>query len=423
MSSAVFFHNPEVAGLLERAARCAAVPLSVHFTSEDQEGPKLCAWGSCAVCKYVNNIPEGRKACRESRVEASMAAVVRDKPTPFICHMGFACTAVPAIGGSGFIITFGPYCPSEAPESLENDVHRGFKMLEQDTETEPDIDLSDIRIVPSDAIPEIAKWTVEKIRALWKTERDLDEENEDPVIDSVIAKPRRKISLSRSEPYQSSAIAATIVGNDHAKARELVLGAISESQALKRPKLAVRRARAVAIVAATLEAAERAGIDTSDCQQRFNSFHDDNAKASTDDQLTTTAMRFLAYLKRKVIKTSKRKGKSTQTGADQGLKDLNKIIMGRLMDGITLNEVAAELGQHPTAITHRLQRKFDMSFSEYLGKLRVNKAKEILRRTKLSIGEVARRIGIKDTSNFGKIFRKFEGISPKKYRDKYGRKK
>jgi len=50
-------------------------------------------------------------------------------------------------------------------------------------------------------------------------------------------------------------------------------------------------------------------------------------------------------------------------------------------------------------------------------------AKELLRRTKLSVGEVARRVGIGDPSNFNKLFRKFETVPPVEYRKRYGGKR
>ena len=66
----------------------------------------------------------------------------------------------------------------------------------------------------------------------------------------------------------------------------------------------------------------------------------------------------------------------------------------------------------PSAVTHRLQRRFGLSYSEYLGRLRAEKAKELLRRTRLGIAEVASRVGINDSSNLGRLFRRHVGMSP-----------
>ena len=44
-----------------------------------------------------------------------------------------------------------------------------------------------------------------------------------------------------------------------------------------------------------------------------------------------------------------------------------------------------------------------------------------MRRTKLGVSDVARRVGIADNSNFAKLFRRYEGVSPQEYRERYGR--
>jgi AraC-like DNA-binding protein len=179
----------------------------------------------------------------------------------------------------------------------------------------------------------------------------------------------------------------------------------------------------LALVGAVLEAAERAEVDTAPCRARLPQFLEEVERARTDLRLADAAMRLLSILKRKAARDALVPTLNLGTSGNEGYAGLNAILLPRLVDGITLNEVAAKLGQHPTAITHRLQRKLGMSFSEYIGRLRVDRAKELLRRTRLTVTEVARRVGINDTSNFAKLFHKFESMSPVKYREQFGKKR
>ena len=57
-----------------------------------------------------------------------------------------------------------------------------------------------------------------------------------------------------------------------------------------------------------------------------------------------------------------------------------------------------------------------MPFSEYLIGKRIQKAKELLLDDKLSIEEVAEKVGYNDYFYFLKSFKKNTGISPSKYR-------
>ncbi|RKP58143.1 AraC family transcriptional regulator [Cohnella endophytica] len=57
------------------------------------------------------------------------------------------------------------------------------------------------------------------------------------------------------------------------------------------------------------------------------------------------------------------------------------------------------------------------SIAEYLLRLRMEEAKRLLRQRKLNVQQVAEQIGIDDLYYFSKLFKRFEGIPPKKYAD------
>ncbi len=54
-------------------------------------------------------------------------------------------------------------------------------------------------------------------------------------------------------------------------------------------------------------------------------------------------------------------------------------------------------------------------FSEYLTSVRLNEAKELMRKGNMSIQEIAYEVGFSDSNYFGKSFKKNEGITPKEY--------
>jgi AraC-like DNA-binding protein len=57
------------------------------------------------------------------------------------------------------------------------------------------------------------------------------------------------------------------------------------------------------------------------------------------------------------------------------------------------------------------------SASEYLLRLRMEEAKRLLGQRKFTVQEVAERVGIGDLYYFSKLFKRMEGIPPKKYAD------
>jgi AraC-like DNA-binding protein len=421
MKPAAFFRTPEVQAVLERACRAAGTPLSVHYVDRGEEGVRITGFGRCAACRMVSELPGGPQKCRESRVEASVPALRRNKPVAFICHMGFACVSMPALPGSGlgFTLTFGPYCPSDAPQSLETDAQWGFSALGVNPEEGLPVSLADIHLAPADAVPTIAEWTAEALTTLWQARlaaeeagAATEEDEETSSKEDARVLRRTRYRTAGGAPFGASPIATALASGNAAQARKLVAAALIEIEGGSRARIEGRRARTVAIVSAVLEVAHRANLNAAPCWERFPAFLETLRQARTNEALIAAAMDVLGLLRRRVKKDA---------DDPDGLAEMSRIILARLTDGVTLNEVAQELGQHPTAITHRLQRRFGLSFSEYVGQLRVSMAKDLLRTTRLSAGEISRRVGIKDGSNLSKLFRKFEGMSPQEYRRRFGR--
>jgi AraC family transcriptional regulator len=64
------------------------------------------------------------------------------------------------------------------------------------------------------------------------------------------------------------------------------------------------------------------------------------------------------------------------------------------------------------------KRSTGIAFHQYVLRQRVNKAKQLLKTTQLSIAEIAHRVGFSDQSQLTVQFRKVTGVTPGKYRDR-----
>jgi len=417
-----FLRSEPGQALLARAARCAETPLSVHYFEEDRESPRVMGWGSCRICLHVAVLPGGRKACWQSRAPASAAALRRNSSIPFLCHMGFAGVAVPAISGEHFVLTFGPYCPSEGAPGLESDALAGLAALcDAPIETLP-VSLDDIHRATPNALSSLAQWTQEALAEQWNRLSASSESAETDTAAPDAAPPRRGSRPTAVEDYAASAMAAALAAGDQPQARRILQGVMAEGRTRPRARIGVRRARLIAAVAASLEAIERGGWGESEIWDAFPAFVTEAVAASGDKALLDAGMRLLGRVKRRVVRqTAEKTPRGTPRGAKPAYAALNAIVLERLSEGITLEQAAALLGEKATTISHRLRRKLGMSFSEYVAQLRIEKAKESLRRTKLTATEVARRVGFSDQSNFGKTFRHLVGMSPLEYRRRFGR--
>ncbi len=83
---------------------------------------------------------------------------------------------------------------------------------------------------------------------------------------------------------------------------------------------------------------------------------------------------------------------------------------------LSLNEVATQVNLSPSYFSTVFGHEIGETFKEYLTRIRIDRAKELLRTTDLKSFEVAYQIGYKDPHYFSYIFGKSTGLSPQQFR-------
>ncbi|GJM73863.1 DNA-binding response regulator [Paenibacillus macerans] len=99
------------------------------------------------------------------------------------------------------------------------------------------------------------------------------------------------------------------------------------------------------------------------------------------------------------------------------VRDALRYLDEHLHEPVTLRQVADMLHLNPSYFSVLFKEQTEMTFSEYLSRLRMLRAKELLLRTSLPVGEIAERVGYQTDKYFIKVFKSFEGMSPSKYRN------
>jgi two-component system response regulator YesN len=83
---------------------------------------------------------------------------------------------------------------------------------------------------------------------------------------------------------------------------------------------------------------------------------------------------------------------------------------------LTLEEVARIVYLSPAYFSAVFKNQAGISFSRYLNKIRVDKAKELLTGSERSVFEVARAVGYLEGNYFCRVFKKLTGTTPGNYR-------
>jgi AraC-like DNA-binding protein/ligand-binding sensor protein len=87
---------------------------------------------------------------------------------------------------------------------------------------------------------------------------------------------------------------------------------------------------------------------------------------------------------------------------------------------ISLQEIARASGLSAPYFSTIFKEEMGENLSNYLNRLRAEKAASMLVETDLSLGEISESCGFEDQSWFSKIFKYYAGISPGKFREKGG---
>ncbi|MFC4305065.1 AraC family transcriptional regulator [Cohnella boryungensis] len=109
-----------------------------------------------------------------------------------------------------------------------------------------------------------------------------------------------------------------------------------------------------------------------------------------------------------------------RAGDMQRLDRIERFIEARLAEPVTLEQLARHVHLHPNYLVRYFNKHFAVSPLKYLNRKRMQKARELLRSTSLTVKEVADRVGYPDTNHFAKAFRRESSCSPTEYRRQNG---
>lgn len=98
---------------------------------------------------------------------------------------------------------------------------------------------------------------------------------------------------------------------------------------------------------------------------------------------------------------------------------LRAYIEKNLHKELTLSELADKVGYNKTYLVKKTKLLWGMSPMQYVNSVRLEKAKQLLSSTDMSITEIAESIGFKCIHYFSRNFKRNVGITPSEYHKKY----
>ena len=100
-------------------------------------------------------------------------------------------------------------------------------------------------------------------------------------------------------------------------------------------------------------------------------------------------------------------------------RELKEIIQDQIDTNLALSlkEISKNLDVHPSYLSREFSKYFDdLSFGEYISKLRIEKAIQLMQAPEYSLTEIAYLTGFSDQSHFTRIFKRHTSKSPSAFR-------
>ena len=101
---------------------------------------------------------------------------------------------------------------------------------------------------------------------------------------------------------------------------------------------------------------------------------------------------------------------------ESGIDKAVAYIESHFKEDISLNKIAEMFHFEASYFSKLLKKRFGMTYTEYVMTLRINMAKDYIKKTDYSIEKIAFIVGYKDDKYFREIFKKYVGVSPARYR-------
>ena len=126
------------------------------------------------------------------------------------------------------------------------------------------------------------------------------------------------------------------------------------------------------------------------------------------------AASLLTQLLSECVLSTMAKGKASDM--PQIIQNIRMYLMNHYREKHTLESLGDQFNINPFYLQKQFKRHVGMSPSEYQIFLRMTKAKELIRNTKLPMSEIAYQVGIENLGYFTRLFKKQEEMTPQEYR-------
>ncbi|MGG1676128.1 response regulator [Neobacillus sp. NRS-1170] len=150
---------------------------------------------------------------------------------------------------------------------------------------------------------------------------------------------------------------------------------------------------------------------TENIEKRVDLFFDQNG--------TFQLEKFIERKRREISLFLKKVKRSTKEKQSNIIYDIEKYLQANFDRDVKLQEISEHFYISREYISRKFKQEFNVNITDYIVKIRMERAKSLLKNSQLKIYEIANMIGYQDDKYFRKVFKKVVGVTPNEYRAEY----
>ena len=136
------------------------------------------------------------------------------------------------------------------------------------------------------------------------------------------------------------------------------------------------------------------------------------------DNLKAFSIGFLKEMKKKVETLKKRETEKNSGYKKRDIMDvLNYIYENYLDDNFSVKSIASHFQTSVSNISHFFKKNMEVTISQYVEQIKLERAKEMLRTSDKKVSEIAEILRYANSTAFIEMFKKYEGVTPGVYRE------
>lgn len=365
---------------------------------------------SRCICTLVKS----NQLCKDNMKKAAIKAAELGEPYIFKCGCVVKCSA-PIIFNNKLIgsVACGPVLLWEADElvieelkkfisSMSLSIHNLDSVVSYFKQLEPDIMTSAAQILF------ITVNTLSQAESKYLSERNRIYNQQRQIGDLIIQRKNYGSINSYTQDMGNKLITYVQTG-DTKNAKRMLNDILGEIVTHTSGNLELFKAKLYELTASLMRAAVDIGAPLEEMSDYINYYTKILADNTTFEDLCHMTSEIMEMFIRVVYE------QRIFNRNNKHLADAVNYIKNNYMEDISLNLVADKIFISGYYLSHLFRKELNMTFNDYLTKIRMDESIKLLKTYKLKVQEVAYSVGFKDANYFSKAFKKYYSMTPKQF--------